>query len=137
MNLRPFLTLVVVALAGCVRTPAPAVSAKPDEPFVLAPGAVASLVDGATMRYASLVEDSRCPPDVQCVWAGTVRVAVEITSGAETRTDTLDLTRPPRSTRVGEWTVRFVAFDPAPARSGERIALERTRATFVLTRQPQ
>ncbi len=130
---RSLTSFVLLVVAACTRATS-GVVAEPDRPFVLAPRAVATLADGATLRYASLVEDSRCPPNVQCVWAGTVRVAVEIAGGTSSRTDTLDLTRAPRSTRVGAWTVRFVAFDPAPPGGGGRISLEQTRATFVMTR---
>ena len=36
---------------------------------------------GLTIRPISVEEDSRCPKDVQCVWAGRVRVKVEVISG--------------------------------------------------------
>lgn len=42
---------------------------------VLAPGEAAELPDG-TLRYLRLVEDSRCPPDVQCVRAGDATIAL-------------------------------------------------------------
>ena len=35
----------------------------------LMPGQSASLADGL-LRYVRLANDSRCKPDVQCVWAG-------------------------------------------------------------------
>jgi hypothetical protein len=34
-----------------------------------------------SLRPLSVEEDSRCPSDVQCIWAGTVRVKVEVVSG--------------------------------------------------------
>jgi hypothetical protein len=37
-----------------------------------------ALVDGLRVRPLELLEDSRCPARVQCVWAGQVRVLVEI-----------------------------------------------------------
>lgn len=122
------------AVAACARATPAVVVAEPDRPFALAPEGMATLADGATLRYTSLVEDSRCRPDVQCVWAGTVRVAVAIVRGTSTRIDTVDLTRAPRSTRVGDWSLRFAAFDPAPPAGGATIPLAETRATFVMTR---
>ena len=39
---------------------------------------------GVTIQVSELVEDSRCPADVQCVWAGRVKVHTTITSGLGT-----------------------------------------------------
>lgn len=39
---------------------------------------------GVTIQVSELVEDSRCPTDVQCVWAGRVKVHTTITSGLGT-----------------------------------------------------
>ncbi len=30
------------------------------------------------IRFAKLVEETRCPPDVECVWAGEVAVRIEL-----------------------------------------------------------
>jgi hypothetical protein len=40
-------------------------------------GETVSLPDRSTLRYVRLVNDSRCAPDVQCVWAGDAEVAFE------------------------------------------------------------
>lgn len=38
-------------------------------------------VDGPTVRPLALIEDSRCPSDVVCVWAGRVVIRAEIGTG--------------------------------------------------------
>ncbi|MFA7286572.1 MAG: hypothetical protein WC052_02860 [Patescibacteria group bacterium] len=43
------------------------------------------------IRPLSIEEDSRCPNDVQCIQAGTVRVKVEILSGVKSSTSILKL----------------------------------------------
>lgn len=50
--------------------------------FTLQVGERATLADDSRLRYVRLVEDSRCPPDVQCVWAGDAIVALQWTSAA-------------------------------------------------------
>ena len=47
--------------------------------------------DGLQIRVLEVVEDSRCPSDVQCIQAGTVRVRVETVSGMGTSTDIIAL----------------------------------------------
>lgn len=54
-----------------VRTP------EAGEPFRLAPGEAVER-EGHEVVFVGVVEDSRCPTDVQCVWAGTARIRVTI-----------------------------------------------------------
>lgn len=44
-----------------------------------------------SIRPVALLEDSRCPQDVQCIQAGTVRVSVEVASKSGTSTSILTL----------------------------------------------
>lgn len=50
--------------------------------------------EDVSIRPISIVEDSRCPEDVECIQAGTVRVNIEITSGAGSSTEILKLEEP-------------------------------------------
>ena len=45
--------------------------------FRMRPGQTVNLADNSRLRYVRVVTDSRCPPDVQCVWAGDAIVAFE------------------------------------------------------------
>ena len=47
-------------------------------------------VEGPLVTPRELLEDSRCPHDVQCVWKGRVRIMAQIDLG--TRTEMLELT---------------------------------------------
>ena len=66
--------LLLIAAATCAALASP-VSARPSAGF----GQVATL-DRLRVRPLALLEDSRCPASVQCVWAGQVRIRAEITS---------------------------------------------------------
>lgn len=46
---------------------------------------------GITIIPRQVLEDSRCPADVQCVWAGTVKVKTSVTGSRGTATLTLEL----------------------------------------------
>src|SRR5688500_7147509 len=37
-----------------------------------------AVLDGIGVRPLAVVEDSRCPANVQCVWAGRVRIRAEV-----------------------------------------------------------
>jgi hypothetical protein len=45
------------------------------KPFALRPGESVAVAESGTLRYERLVNDSRCRPDVQCIWAGDAEVA--------------------------------------------------------------
>ena len=85
--------LLPALLAGCAA--APAASSPPEAPMppstpptpplppaaaartlVLGVGEAATLADGSRLTYLRLVNDSRCPPGVQCIWAGDAEIAL-------------------------------------------------------------
>jgi hypothetical protein len=39
------------------------------------------IVDGPRIRPIAIIEDSRCPRGVQCVWAGQVRLKIRVGQG--------------------------------------------------------
>lgn len=55
-----------------------------DAPALLAPGDEVAVEGRAVrLRFAAVVEDSRCPREVTCVWAGRAVVEVAATVGAD------------------------------------------------------
>jgi hypothetical protein len=51
-------------------------------------------VGGPTVKPLAVIEDSRCPADVVCVWAGQVRLRAEIGTGPGKREMILTLGQP-------------------------------------------
>ena len=70
---RPFPMFASLALTGllaaCAYPYNVGVKVADGTTVALVPGQSASLADGL-LRYVRLSNDSRCKPDVQCVWAG-------------------------------------------------------------------
>ncbi len=118
--------LPFLALAGCVTVP-------PAPPL----GPVAALGHTAVagpvrVRPIAVVEDSRCPADVQCVWAGRLRLLAEIdfNGGSETLRRELVLGAP---LPLPEGTVTLSAALPAPV-AGRPINPAAYRLTFTFQR---
>ena len=63
--------------AGAAGAPGSAAPTADGTPFTLQPGQSAVLADASRLRYVRLANDSRCAPDVQCVWAGDAVVVFE------------------------------------------------------------
>lgn len=113
--------LASFALAGCVSTP---------PPLAEGPARLGQVVyaGGPRVRPVSLVEDSRCPMNARCVWAGRATVRAEVILGSGTRT--LDLTLgEPVLVADGQLTLVSVtpermAGDPKPDPTDYRFAFE-------------
>jgi len=96
--------LFLLALAACATVPPPA-SAGPTAGI----GQVAA-VESIRVRPLALLEDSRCPASVRCVWAGQVRIRAEIMSrsGREVREMTSD-----KPVTVAGGTLTLVEVEPS------------------------
>jgi len=97
--------------------------------FTLAPGqsAVAG-DDGLRVTFVSVTEDSRCPKDALCVWAG--RVVVEVAAGSAGEKRSLE---PDDTVSVEGYRLMLVRVEPYPA-SDAPIGPSQYRATFVVDR---
>ena len=69
-----------------------------------------------TVRFASVVEDSRCPANVQCIRAGEARVEIGVQqAGMEPALDTLSTAPPgPQHAAYGAYDVTLVGVAPEP-----------------------
>ena len=105
--------VVLLSGYGC-STIQPAVVVEPGASFALAQGQTAT-VRGTDTRitFKQVREDSRCPVDVTCVWAGDAKIEIVITPDGSAGTRILSLTSP-NETRVGNLRIRFVGLSPVP-----------------------
>lgn len=70
-----------------------------------------------SLRFLPDREDSRCPSDVTCVWAGNARVQLLVTSGRIAKTITLNsnISAPsPADGSFADYTVKLVDLSPYP-----------------------
>ncbi|HSX56505.1 MAG TPA: hypothetical protein VLG14_14465 [Sphingomonas sp.] len=84
--------IAAIALAGCTATAASPPATQP-------PGGPARLgqtvyVDGPRVTPIKVIEDSRCPMNARCVWAGRVVLRVRVQGGAWQRTIDLTMGQP-------------------------------------------
>lgn len=121
-HLMPIAAAVLLAACGPKSTPPPP------------PGPTAGLgqdgeVNGLRFRPLEVLEDSRCPARVQCVWAGQVRVRVAVGSPAGGEISQHELTQgKPQIVYGGALTL--VAVEPPKGTIG---SLERDAYRFTFT----
>ena len=121
-------------LIGCSKNTPTSTRVEPAVPFQLALGQSAAVAkSNSRIEFSRVIEDSRCPRNVQCVWAGDAKVEVQVMSGTNpTAAELISLTPPRNQVRVGNLTVKFLKLVPHPA--GEKQSDRRYVAEFLISR---
>ncbi len=101
--------LVAFALAACATIPP--VHAGPTAGL----GEVAH-TNGLKVRPLTIVEDSRCPINVVCVWAGRLVVRTEVTGGSWRQTRDLEIGKPQQ---IADGALTLTAAEPSKVAGAE------------------
>jgi len=121
------LPVLCATLAACAAPAAPRIAGT----FTLERGARVEVAPGVTVAFEA-VDDSRCPPGVQCVWAGKLSYRFSIRRGSEaSETFALSPAQPSAAPAVlgGRRIVLDVSAIPPAAAQGASIVY---RATFTI-----
>jgi hypothetical protein len=89
--------------------------------FKLIIGETINLDDGGSVTFEGVSEDSRCPEEVDCVWAGQVTVNLTVTT-PDGQSEELSLTLmggQSEPVTVGDYTITLHAVDPYPKQPGD------------------
>ena len=109
---------MVAVLSACA-TVEPTVAVQPGETFSLPVGKTVTINgSGTRIRFRELREDSRCPTDVTCVWAGDAKIELIISrNGSPEDTKLISLNPPNNTVTSGDLQIRFVGLTPVPRQS--------------------
>ena len=110
-----FSRLCVIALVALACGTSPGVQPPLNQPFSLRIGESARFSDAdLTVTFRAVSEDSRCPRDVVCVWAGNGQVQLEVQLGTSVRTAMLNTTTQPHEVSVDSYRLALVELAPVP-----------------------
>lgn len=110
-------TLKVPAVPDTVPVPTPPTKPPADGSLLLSAGEQAEVGEQATLRYDKMLNDSRCPEGVQCVWAGEVRLGLTLTVAAKVETFELASARD-SNRQVQGYTIELLEYGPCPLGRG-------------------
>jgi hypothetical protein len=128
-RLAAILTCLALASCGAARTQETKAVDLGAE-VTLAPGTTASVkTTEMKVRFVGVTEDSRCPRDVECFWAGEVKVQLEIMQSSQLASQVEILEG--GSTVAGGYRVTLVRVEPQPT-STAKIAPQDYRATVKI-----
>ena len=129
------LALLPLCLAsGCASVPgggnaAPATDATDAASLTLRMGETGRLADNSQLSYVRLVDDSRCAPNVQCVWEGNAEIELRWQPARGTSRALRLHTSPrggPQTAQIGERSVTLTTLERGIA----------PRATLNIRRTP-
>jgi hypothetical protein len=136
----PFVVLLGLALTSC-QVDEPARADVPEfslnEAFTLSGGQDGLIPsERLRIRFADVMEDSRCPTQVECFWTGQARIAVSVQPHGSGSTTVEFNTNPAPGQRVkvataGQYSIELQSLDPYP-QTPDPISLEDYRATLVV-----
>jgi Flp pilus assembly protein TadD len=128
-----FLAALALVLSGCRPVSSQAADAASlGAPITLAPAERAVFAGQAlVVQFISVAEDSRCPSDTTCVWAGEaiVRLAVEVQSEGITQHAIAE----GQSASLDPYRVSILAVQPQPV-STHKISPAEYRVTLTVER---
>ncbi|MCL4870576.1 MAG: hypothetical protein KJ063_16560 [Anaerolineae bacterium] len=110
-----------------------------NEPFALSAGK-SVVVAGTELRltFTKVVEDSRCPTEVTCVWAGQAVIEIMVQMG-ESAPQSITFSTNPISTELHDtielsgYTIHLQSLDPYPQSSDTPIPFEDYQAILVVS----
>ena len=114
MRLLLVATLLTLGVCGQPRPFDPEIDVRLDEPFALRLEQTAEVTGTPLrLRFEEVLEDSRCPADVVCVWAGNARIRLLVEAATEPGALLLNTGLEPRSAPADGYVVHLEAVQPA------------------------
>jgi len=87
-----------------------------------------------TIKFVSLIEDSRCPTDTKCIQAGNAKIQTEISkANGASKTFELNTNAKPQAVSFAGYTIKLVDLNPKPA-TNIRINRLGFKAVFTVSR---
>lgn len=105
--------------------------------FTLGLGQTATLVeDKLVIKFKTVLEDSRCPVNVVCVWAGNGKVEFNvIDTDGQQKSLILNTEEEPKSVTLSKHIVTLVALNP-PRRDGVALSTKDYVVTIRVQKKP-
>lgn len=134
------LVLVVLTCGVLLGNHAAAQTASAGHEFELRAGESVAFDDGRLrLRFTRVASDSRCPVDVNCVWAGNAEVLIEVGGRGWKGRRTLRLNTNPRGegsseARYGRYAIKLAGLAPQPRSTG-KVKAGQYKATVMVTKE--
>ena len=92
-----------------------------------------SVKTGIKVAFVELVEDARCPADVQCVWAGNAKIKIRVTKSGRSKIIELNSSEPGVAPTYAGYRFKLTNLTPE-LRSNVRINWNAYEATIEISK---
>ena len=89
---------------------------------------------GFKIKFIDMIEDSRCPRDTTCVWAGNAKVSVQVSKKGKKKISELNSNMTPHTVSFEGYEFKLTKLTPEPA-SNIRIRKDGYVATIAVVRK--
>ncbi len=109
--------IIFIAVTGCDDI----ISADLNEEFFIGLGQKAEVREsGLEITFDRVIDDSRCPKGVECVWAGNGKVELTIHfSGEDPRIQEINTNLDPKEIQAAEYRIQLIDLQPYPVKNQE------------------
>jgi hypothetical protein len=91
--------------------------------------------ESLAVEFVSVLEDSRCPEGVDCIWSGNAKIKIKLDKKKQTPATTeLNTDAGPKSSSYLNYEVKLVALKPR-TRANEAIKPSEYKATLMITKK--
>lgn len=109
-------------------------SAQTSESFTLKNGKqITAKKSKLKIKFVSVIEDSRCPIGVNCVWAGNAKIKITVTSAQGEKTFEINTETGPKGDQFGGYAINLVSLIPHP-KAGVTLNPKKYQGKFTVTR---
>lgn len=121
--------LIFITFTGCDDIISPDVN----EEFFIGPGQKAEIREsGLDITFNRVIEDSRCPKGVECVWAGNGKVEISINfPREESGIKEINTNLEPKEIMAGKYKIRLLELQPYPEKN-QQIPPEKYRIKLIV-----
>lgn len=85
------------------------------------------------VKFISLIEDSRCPEGVDCLWAGNAKIKIEISNGRTKETFEINTNLGAKGASFDGYAINLTSLTPAP-KANVKLNKNSYQATFAVSR---
>lgn len=65
-----------------------------------------------SIKFVRVIEDSRCPADVNCIWAGNAKIEIEASKGAQKSTFVLNTNGNETEAKFAGYVIELAGLEP-------------------------
>ena len=109
-------------------------SAQTSESFTLKNGKqITAKKSKLKIKFISVIEDSRCPIGVNCVWAGNAKIKITVTSAQGEKTFEINTEMGPKGDQFDGYAINLLSLTPHP-KAGVTLNPKKYQGKFSVTR---